>query len=256
MSQLTKEQKLQRQTQQIFNIAERPIMEYIAAFLEELPAVIFHDNIPEESDPLILLPMEEYNKEIYIKFTLKVVDSENKENEENRISNINDIIQYNNIKESIGFLVYCVKSVLPSIVASNMINNNPMLHIDLNLNEGNWSFYPVFKHDLTIKKNFCEDSISKIMYMKQQKDEPLPDEIVADLNKELNTLIQTISKINLAITPEILEEEKKINMSYADKPILGIYITEISKDQLPKPKGVNNEQPQLPVISNKSYNDC
>lgn len=254
MSQLTKEQKLQQQTQQIFNIAEKPIMEYIATFLEELPTVIFHDNIPEESDPLILLPIEEYKKDIYLKFTLKVVEYNNKESDANRISNINDIIQYDNVKESIGFLVYCIKSVLPSIVASNMINNNPMLHIDLNLNESNWSFYPVFKHDLTIKKNFCEDSISKIMYMKQQKDEPLPDEMVAELNKELNTIIQSISKINLEITPEILEEEKKINMSYVDKPILGIYVTELSKDQLPKSKCINNEQ-QLPVISNKSYED-
>ena len=57
------------------------------------------------------------------------------------------------------------------------------------------------------------------------------------------------------ITPEILENEKKINMSYVNKPVLGIYVTEISKDQLPKPKYVNNEQPQLPVISIKSYED-
>ena len=255
MSQSTKEQKLQQQTQQIFNIAEKPIMEYIATFLEELPATIFHDNIPEESDPLILLPIDEYKKDLYLKFTLKVVDSENNESEINRITDINDIIHYKNVKESIGFLVYCVKSVLPSIIASNMINNKPMIHIDLDLNENNWSFNPVFKHELTIQKNFYDDSISKIMYMKQQKEEPLPDEMVAKLNEELLNIIQAISKINLDITPEILENEKKINMSYVNKPVLGIYVTEISKDQLPKPKYVNNEQPQLPVISNKSYED-
>jgi hypothetical protein len=254
MSHLTKEQKLQQQTQQIFNIAEKPIMEYIAVFLEELPAVIFHDDIPKESDPLILLPIQEHKKDVYFKFTLKVIESENKESEINRINDINDIIKYDNIKESIGFLVYCINSVLPSIIASNMINNKPMLHIDLKLNESNWSFYPVFKHDLTIKKNFCEDSISKIIYMKQQKEESLSDEMMDDLNKELNNIIQSMSKINLAITPEILDEEKNINMSYVNKPILGIYVTEISKDQLPKPKYVNNEQ-QLPVISNKSYED-
>ena len=248
-----KEAKLKQQTTQIFNIAEKPVMEFITAFLREDPAVIFKDDIPAESDPLILLPINEYKKNIYLKFTLKPITNK-MASEGDRIKNINDIIEYEHIKESIGFLLYCVKSVYPSIVASNMINNKPMVNIDLELNESHWVFYPKFNHELTIKKKFLDESLSRIRYIKKQKEEPVPADMVKELDKEFGNIIIEVGKVNNELTSEIVENEKKINDSFVDKPILGIFVEEIKKSQLPKPK-YGAEQPKLPVISSQSYED-
>ena len=65
--------KVRQQKMQIFNIAEKPIMEYISSFLEETPNTVFNSDIPTESDPLILLPIDDYKKDVYLKFTLKTI---------------------------------------------------------------------------------------------------------------------------------------------------------------------------------------
>jgi hypothetical protein len=250
---MSKEEKIKQQTRQIFNISEKPILEYITDFLEEPASVIFKEDMPKESDPLILLPIPEYKEGVYLKFTLKTIDATDADNiDSHRITSINDIIHYKHVKESIGFLVYCIKSAYPSIIASSMINNKPMVHIDLELNESNWTFCPKFRHELTIKKKFLEDALSKIIYMKQQTDEPIPNEMAAEINKEYNNIIPALTQVNTDITPEILESEKKINISYRIKPVIGIFVTEINESQLPK---YNNQQHKLPTISSQSYED-
>ena len=245
-------EKLRQQTQQIFNIVEKPIMEYISSFLEESPSVIFKDEVPKESDPLILLPLDEYKKDKYLKFTLKIINPNDLIPQ--RIDDINNIIHYEHVKESMGFLLYCIKSAYPSIIASSMINNKPMVHTHLALNESNWTFYPVFSHELSIKKKFLEDSLSKILYMKQQTEQPLPPEMLDEVNKEYNNVITTLNQVQRDITPEIIEHEKKINAEYNSKPVIGIFFEEIVKRQLPKPK-YQQEQPKLKPISDKSYED-
>ena len=245
--------KVRQQTMQIFNIAEKPIMEYISAFLEETPDTIFNSDIPTESDPLILLPIDDYKKDVYLKFTLKTIYPQQIKQTKQRAKVVEDVIEYKNVKEAIGFLVFCVKSVLPSIIASSMINNKPIINTDLVLNESNWSFDPVFKHELTIKKSFLEDSLSKITYMKQQKNGELPPEMLPELEKEFRNVATTLQHVMTQITDEIINTEKKINTSYSNKPVLGICLKEITKSQLPKPK--YDQKPQLPVLSSQSYED-
>lgn len=249
--------KLQQQTHQIFNIAEKPIMEFISVFLEENPSIIFKEEIPNTSDPLILLPIKEYKKNIYLKFTLKTCYPNDTLDDSHRIANINDIVTHEYIKESIGFLLYCIKSVYPSIIASSMINNKPMINVDLELNEDNWTFYPKFQHELLIKKKFLEDALSKIMAIKQQEHQDQQNPIELDsveINKEFHKIITSLDITNSEITPEILETEKNINISYKNKPVIGIYVEEVTKNQLPKQKYDPPIQ-QLPVISSQSYKD-
>jgi hypothetical protein len=245
--------KVRQQTMQIFNIAEKPIMEYISSFLEETPNTVFNSDIPTESDPLILLPIDDYKKDVYLKFTLKTIYPQQVKQTKQRAKFIEDVIEYKNVKEAIGFLVFCVKSVLPSIIASSMINNKPIINTDLVLNESNWSFDPVFKHELSIKKSFLEDSLSKITYMKQQKNGELPPEMVPELEKEFRNVVNSLQTITKQITDEIINTEKKINTSYINKPVLGICLKEITKSQLPKSK--YEQKPQLPVLSSQSYED-
>lgn len=247
------DEKIKNQTIQIFNIAEKPIMEYIASFLDESPDVIFNDKVPDISDPLILLPIEDYKKNIYLKFTLEIMTKKQSTANKTRAKNIDDIINHKNVKEAIGFLLYCIKAVLPSIVASCMIVNKPMVNTSLILNETTWTFDPVFNHDLTIKKTFLEESLSKLTYMKQERNEPLPPEMKPKIEKEYRNVATELAKVTSELTLDITEEEKKINKSYNDRPVLAIVCEEITKSQLPKSKYEN--KPQLPFLSNKAYED-
>lgn len=228
---MSEKDKLKQQTEQIFNIAERPIMEYVCNFLDEPCSVIFKDEMPVISDPLILLPIDEYKKEIYLKFTLKTVSKEHESNNK-RIADINDIIHYQRVKESIGFLVYCIKTCYPSIIVSGMINYKTMSNIILELNETDWSFTPIYSHDLSIKKKVLEETLNKIMYMRQNKDINSND--LPELNKQYTDIIGEISKVHEQLTPDILELENQINNSMLSKPIIGIFVEEITKNQLPK----------------------
>ena len=272
---MSDKEKFKQQTEQIFNIAEKPIMEYICKFLDEPCSVVFKDEMPVESDPLILLPMTEYKKKIYLKFTLKTIPKEpvdpvlrpetlgvpavslkhpatvdEPESNIKRITNINNIIEYQRVKESIGFLVYCIKTCYPSIVVSGMINHKTMSNIILELNETDWSFTPVFSHDLSIKKKVLEETLNKIMYMKQNKDNTLTDAEMLELNKQYNTVISEISKVQMQLTPEILELENQININMLYKPIIGIFVEEINEDQLPK------KNSNLKPISSAKYIDA
>ena len=253
MAETAKKEKMRQEMNQIFNLVEKPIMEYIANFLDETPSVIFSETIPEKCDPLILLPIDEYKKNIYLKFTLQNVNVS--ENNNKRIQDINDIIKHEKVKESIGFLLYSIKSAYPSILASSMINNKPMVHVDLELDETNWTFRPIFKHELTIKKAFLENSLKKIMYIKNQKEEPIAKEMMVDVNNELQNIIKSLEEVKQQLTPEILEQQKNINLEYINKPCIGIFVEEITKMQLPQPQH-KQQSNKLKPISDKSYEDC
>lgn len=246
-----RKEKIKHQTMQIFNIAEKPIMEYISTFLGESHDAIFNSEVPKESDPLILLPIDDYKKDIYLKFTLKTIYPQQVKQSKQRAKLIEDIIEYENVKEAIGFLWYGIKSVFPSVIAANMINNKPIINTDLILNENNWSFDPIFKHDLTIKKIFLEESLSKITYIQQQKNEDLTPNMIK-LKNEYHDIVSELHTVNTQITHETITTEKNINTSYHNnKPVLGICVKEITKSQLPKPK----QQSQLPIVSNQTYED-
>lgn len=243
--------KLVGQTHQMFNIAEKPVLEFISAFLEEEPSVLFNEEITDECDPLILLPLEDYKKNIYLKFTLKHIHMA--DDDDKRKESIDKLIMHEQVKEGIGFLLYCVKNVYSSILASNLINNKPLVNITLDLDENNWVIYPKFLHEFTHKKDFFEMSLGKVMTM-QKNINDFPKEMVPEINKEFHTLIKSLTDVNNQITPEIKELENKINASYEDKVKLGIFVEEITKRDLPKPKK-HIQKAQLPIINSPAYTD-
>jgi hypothetical protein len=244
-------QKMKKQVNQMFNISEKVIMEYIAKFLDESPNIIFKDNIPRYSEHLILIPFDEYKNDKYLKFALEV--AKKNDTKSKRIEFINDIIHHENVKEAVGFLTYVIKCTLPAVVASSMINNKPMLNISMELDEDTWSFCPTFKNEKFIKRKFYEDSLDRIQEFKMDKDsfDNLSYEKKLELDEEFNKTIVLLNEIE--ITNDIIESDKKINESYIDQYCLVIKVKEITKDKLPKPK--SNPNQQLPTISTVSYKD-
>ena len=234
MPNLTDNDKLKKQTEQIFNIAEKPIMEFICAFLDEPCSVIFKDTLPEITNPVVLLPIINYKKDKYIEITLHVKKySDIDENEElQRVDTLNAIIKYNQIKESIGFLVYCIKNVYHSIVSDSMFNNSPVINTVLELNESNWTFAPVFNHDLTIKKNFLIHTKNTILDFKNNNKEKLSLNSETEINDKLKDVLSKLDELNGNYSPAILDIEKKTNELYNSKPVICISVRELTKNEL------------------------
>lgn len=256
----TETDQLKKQTEQLFNFSEKPIMEYVCNFLNKNQSSLFIDKIPDKSDPLILLPIDDYKKNVYISFTLKTVypndTDEFNVNEISRISALNDIIKYERVKESIGFIVYCIKTAFPSIIASGMIDNKPMINTFLELNENKWALVPIFNSDLTIKKKILEETLTKIMFMKQDNDNKLTQENLIEINIQLENVINKLTEVNNSINIQGLENEKKINIEYTNKPFIGIFVEEISEKDLPVRKNTSEQKySNLKSISTSSYSD-
>ena len=247
------DQKLQQQTNQLFNLSENVIMHFIAKFLDEIPSVIFKENIPEYIEPLILMPFDEYKNDKYLKFTLSVIKNK-KFGSAKRIEDINNIIHHQNVKDAMGFLLYSITSVLPSIVASSMINNKTMLNINLELDADSWVFCPVFINEIFIKRKFFKETIQKIQNIKQNESvyNELTDEKRNELMQQYEHAVKSLNA--LVVTDDIAESDKKINELYSDQYCIAISVNEITKDKLPKPR--SNPNQILPVISSKSYEDA
>lgn len=230
------DEKRKHEVNQMFNLVEAPLMEYISKFLDELPEIIFNSDPSFKVEPLILLPIPEYKKDIYLEFSLQTV---NKNTFKSKIPNL---IKFQNVKDTIGFFVYCVNSVYPSIISSSMINKKTMTCVDLQLNTETWTFNPIYTHELNIRKKLLEDKLSLYIHMMKTCDKDKINEVNVEYNKiikeisSVNKEINKLSKITSSVTEKetIPYIESKINKSYDKKPVLAIKVRELKKSQLPK----------------------
>jgi hypothetical protein len=230
------------QSRQMFGMTETPIMKYIANFLDESPEAIFIDDISDIEDPFILLPIDDYKKNIYIKFTLVPVSPEYK-------LDLTNLIKHELIKEAIGFLYYCVRTVYGSIISSALINNKSMITTFLELDEEKWVFTPKFIHEETKKRMFLQESLGKLVHM--MKDPEVDKSTLHKINEEYKKVLVVLAELGEPST-EIKSLEEQVNNTYASKPRLGIFVEEIHKSKLPKPELHNKEQ-ELPSISGGLY---
>lgn len=227
---------IEKQTEHIFNICEKPIMEYICHFLEDTSNVLFTDNIPVFSEPLIIKPIHEYNKNKFIIFRLKAfknMDELDNSDNSNRIDMINSIIKYKEIKEAIGFLLYAIKNVYAPIISKSLINNKPMINNVLELNEDRWVFQPKYLSDISMKNNFLTQTLNNIDELKlnQHNDRMIN---VHELNIEYKKVKEMMKNNIESMTDEEKQNEKDINDGYKQKAIIGILINIISSAELKK----------------------
>lgn len=243
--------KLNQQATQVFNVAERSVMTFISKFLKEPPSVIFKDDMPKVEEPVILKPFDEYKKGVYLKFTLRDLRLDDPKASAERANKIESLLEHQNVKDALGFILYCIKCVYSSVVTASMINSKPMANINLELDENKWVFIPKYMSEETAKKSFLELALGKIVHIKNQKDAPVPSDMMKDMDEEYKSIVESLGKIN--ITDEILAEEKNINDGYLTGQAIGIFVEELTKYQLPKPNF--NSEDLLPLISSSSYED-
>jgi hypothetical protein len=224
---------IKNQTEHIFNICEKPIMEYICHFLEDTANILFTDKIPVFSEPLIIKPIHEYDKHKFIIFKLQSFKNIDDINNNNRIDIINSLIQYKEIKEAVGFLLYAVKNVYAPIVSKTLINNKPMINNILELNEEKWIFYTKYLSDISIKHNFLIQTLNNIDEIKlnQRNDQTIN---LHDLNNEYKKVKELIKQNSDLMTDSNKQDEENINNEYKQKAGICILIDIVNSSELKK----------------------
>lgn len=243
-----------RQMMQIFGIAEKPVMEFVSGFLDEPPSVIFSDEVPSTSDPLILKPFDDQEDQSssgdYYQFNIEVVDL--KTDDPNRVEVINSLINHERIKEGIGFLYYCVKNAYASLLAASMINNNPIINLKIEMDEDNWCMYFKFYHELTHKRCFYQELLRTAMNNRENYN-TMNEEQKSNVNRCFMEAVEQLKEIDKQITPSIKQLENDTNAKNKDKCVLGIFLKKINEADLPRPEKLPVEELQLPAISDVSY---
>ena len=228
----------------VFNIAENPLMNYISDFLGESASVIFKDAVPDFVEPLIMLPIHEYKEGVHFMFELKTIHPG--DDSSTRVDAIDNVVEFDRIKEGVGFLFYCIKTVYASLLGSDSMDGHAMDNVNFKIDEKTWEFYPYYRHDLTIKKQFYEETLHKLLQNKAayKKDDP------QKYKNMLSKYIGDIQKINLEITPDILKLEAQLNEKYKSQPKLGIFMKELMEHEIPRPP---NPSPKLSSVSSTRY---
>jgi hypothetical protein len=249
--------KAVNQTHQIFNIAEKPMIDFISQFLEEPVSVLFTEELPSFTEPLILMPLEDYKENVYVKFSIIPIPSEQIKSDDDiqRVNNIKSMIKHERVREGIGFLYYCIKHVYASLISVAMINNNQLLNLKVKLDENNWVFYLEFYHELTHQKEFYKEVLQTTLQAREQYDN-LDEEKKQLLNNEFTKSVTKLKEIETQITPKIKQEEIDTNKLYKTRVKLGIFIEDLDEKDLPKkpelPKN-KNMLSNLPSISESLY---
>ncbi len=264
-------EKLQQQTNQMFNIAERTVMNYMANFLEEEPGAIFKDEIPTTSEPFILLPLEDYKKHVCLRFHMLALDSENKPIDPadqavvDAAMPVSNLLKYEKVREGVGFLFYCAKNVYAALMHGSMVDNKPLTNTQLEFEQGGsvsqtqWAFQPRFYHTATLKIQFLEETLGRIMHIKQNHSD-FPANVVKDANDEYKNVVDAIIQAKGELTAASQTEEKKINDDFMTRARLTVFITELHEDDLPKPitsadEDIGAQNASMPKISGSLYED-
>lgn len=246
--------KKKQQVNRVFNLAERPIMLYIKSLYSSMiggdvsDLSIFEDTIPIIEDPLILMPWEDYKKNICLKFSVKPVAS-------GYSLDLGDLAKHENVLQAIGFLYYAMRTVYASVVSSTVLKEKKYFdNTLLEMNQNTLNMFPRFYQPKTIALNILNQKMGQII------DERTNNKFSKEQHLEFTSIVNQINMIKSQITEEEKIEERKNNIQLDNLPILGIFIEEIHKDNLPKPILSKEDEDRhfkqtMPSITNASYLD-
>lgn len=270
MENLTDEQKNEIQVKKMFDIAEKPIMEYICYYLKVKPDELFTEGIalPTLSDSLVLYPIHDYS-ENYLSFSLEM-------NEHDTPCSLpQQLFQYQEVHESLEFINYSIQqvfaTVMNEVIKEDMFQNVMTNSFHLEFDDSNCSFKPVFvypvrrqhkmflqfKHDLNIIKEVAEDGKipwdslaeetkadweERSAQLEHLLEHSVYDETEADLKEvEMNDIINKLHRICITFKQVTVEEiTEKFQIDAVQQQLQSL--------ELDDPKQVLGTDVQEPVI--------
>ena len=212
----------------IFDLAEKCIMEYICYYYEMQPEKLFIEfNIPVQTMPLLINPIEDYSKNI-LSLSIDIVPHDH-------VSNIPaDLLNNTIIIELIQFIHQGVNSVLDAILNSNIqkdasaiINKNSIyLEFDSCTN----TMYPIYifpeKRRKIALMQFRDEIKNKMINENKMTDENTK----AEYTKQYEDLTAAINSINYDID-YVDVFTKQMNNKLKNSKRIGIIFAEISTKQ-------------------------
>lgn len=219
MSSISEEEKQKIEANKMFDIAEKPLMEYMCYFYKKTPQELFDDHENVISDKFILLPLEKDSD--FIALSIEVVDKD-------YVSNIPENIKQNDIvRNSIGFLYNAVACVSNMILTRNIkpdhIEEVEQNFLHFAFDDSDFSFHPVHIFWKRRKSLMTQDLLSKINNELLNMEPNLIDgddnykKVYDDLknsyevNKKALELFEHSEEEALAVEKEKTEEYKNMN---------------------------------------------
>jgi hypothetical protein len=226
----------------VFNIAEKPVRDFITNWVANKEVVLFTDETPTYVEPLILLPFDEYKEGVCLKFTISsepYAPHTLVEPNPGGFLDIDDIIEHKKVKEGIGFLLFCVKETFASVVRSSMASMFPigeevnMKHVHIELNETNWTLCPKYIDPAIQYKEDLEIALGKMMYVQKNLDKFSPD-VAKKLMEQYPKLIDELAKDSSKPGIDIYNNDKTLNNGFLERSVIHIRVEEMLEKDLPK----------------------
>ncbi len=231
MSDMSEDEKRKMEANKMFDIAEKPLMEYMCYFYKKTPEELFNDYKDVISDSLIVFPLSNNSK--FISFSIEMVDKDYK-------ANVPDgILGHDTIKNTVGFLYNAISCVSNALSMSN-IKDEYKEEVDKNFlhfafDENDFSFHPVYIFWKKRKTIMTQDLLSKIEHTLSNLEQHLDQE---ECKKQYDELKEYYEFSKKALDEYSYEEEEadriesETNQQLKNLNKLGIKYVELSFDEL------------------------
>ena len=235
------EELYNQQRIQMFNICEKPIIEYLAYILDRnIHEICNNLEINKEiyNDPMILFPLKNLNDK-YISLNIELVNN----NYKSELENIN-VEEYPELKNSIDFLSYSIFEVYSAIVSTGLKEHYTRyvledLSIHLEAEPNGFGFITKYIHPIKRKELMCKNMLSNLKLIKETDEtgncrfDSLPEQHKEQYNNKIQELEHILAHLNYDEN-EITQIEEQKNNHYVVFKKLGVILKFLEYDELPE----------------------
>ncbi len=229
----TLEKRKKYEINKMFDLAEKPLVEYFCYFLEknkeELNAE--YNNISLVNDGIILTPIEDYNPDKYLHFKLEI-------KEHDYVSNIPAELNNNPlINDLLNFFTYSIQEVFESLVSiftEDIIKILIEKSFHLEFNKKTLSFKPVYIYPLRQKFNILNECKKNLEDLRQSSEvwDKLDEKNKISWNDQISQVNQMLKSCQYS-QDVADEEEKKYNEQFSKYKCIGIIFSEVPENLQP-----------------------
>lgn len=216
-----KEQKIKEHAHRVFNILEKPMMEFIANYLEAPEEKVFVDKIPPISEPIILNPVDEKEEYLHLIWNCDSHDT---------TTNLKEYVHHSSVKQSIGFLLQSAEMVYGSLIARGLQDEyrKQLQNFVLSFDENTLSFKLMFQSEqerkIIILNKYASELVKKMQDRKY-------DEHKQDITTKIHQTSASLNKIKQELTDEIKLKNKENRLAGDKKIRLTLTVSKLTKEE-------------------------